>query len=130
MISIREIERQYRFLNEAQLSILLEIHNLVAEISPSATVELRHGGIVYYHADKGGPVSAGICQALVKPDHIRLAFIHGALLPDPDHLLEGKTFPKRYVRITDFNQAPWEALKALIKAHSEFDPLHSDNSPG
>lgn len=122
MISIREIERQYRFLNEEQISILLEIHNLVAEISPSATVELRRDGIVYYHGDKGGPVSAGICQTLVKPDPIRLAFIHGAFLPDPAHLLEGKTFPKRYARITDFDHAPWQALKALIKAHSEFDP--------
>lgn len=122
MITCREVERQFAHLNTDQLNILLEIHNLVASCAPNATVELRRYGIVYYDAARGGPVSAGICQSLVKPDHIRLAFIHGAFLPDPAGLLEGHTFPKRFLRITNYDIAPWEAIRALIQAHSVFDP--------
>jgi hypothetical protein len=122
MISVGEIERNFHFINQDQLAVLLEIHNLVSEISPGASAEIRRYGIVYYDASRGGPVRAGICQSLIKGGHIRLAFIHGAFLPDPYHLLQGETFPKRYVRINEFDTAPWEAMKALIAAHSLLDP--------
>ena len=122
MINCREVEKQFQHLDEDRLNILLEIHNLVAAVSPEATVEMRRYGIIYYDASRGGPVSAGICQALVKPDHVRLAFIHGAFLPDPAGLLEGTTFPKRFMRITGYDTAPWEAIQVLILAHSVLDP--------
>ncbi len=122
MINCREIEQQFKHLDEDRLNILLEIHNLVAAVSPDATVEIRRYGIVYYDAARGGPVTAGICQILVKPDHIRLAFIHGSFLPDPAGLLEGATFPKRFMRLFHYDDAPWDAIQALINAHSVFDP--------
>lgn len=122
MIPIREIEKHFSHLPQDWLNILLEIHNIVAVFSPNAAAEIRRYGIVYYDAARGGPVSAGICQTLLKPDHIRLAFIHGAFLPDPQHMLEGATFPKRYLAIRDFDYAPWDYIQFLIKAHSEFDP--------
>jgi len=122
MIPIREIEKHFSHLPQDWLNILLEIHNIVATVSPNATVEIRCYGIVYYDAARGGPVSAGICQTLLKPDHVRLAFIHGAFLHDPRHMLEGDTFPKRYLTIRDFDSAPWDYIQLLIKAHSEFDP--------
>ena len=122
MITCRELEKQFLHLDEDRLNILLEIHNLVAVVSPEAAVEIRRYGVVYYDVSRGGPVSAGICQSLVKPDHIRLAFIHGAFLPDPRGLLEGATFPKRFMRIFYYDDAPWDAIQALISAHNVFDP--------
>jgi len=122
MLTLSEIESHYAHLPAVQLDILVEIHNLVAEIAPAATERLDRWGITYYHANRGGPVSAGICQTLVKADHVRLAFIHGAFLPDPAGLLEGSTFPKRYVRLSSFENTDWDAVKALIEAHSTFDP--------
>jgi hypothetical protein len=122
MIRSSEIEDHFRHLSSDRLDIILEIHRIVAEISPTAVAEIRPYGIVYYKAERGGPVSAGICQSLIKPDHIRLAFIHGAFLPDPFHLLQGDTFPKRFLKITSFDQAPWDEIHALIKAHHKFDP--------
>jgi len=122
MITCRELERHFQHLDEDRLNILLEIHNLVASVSPEAAVEVRRCGVVYFDASRGGPVSAGICQSLVKPDHIRLAFIHGAFLPDPCGLLEGATFPKRFMRIFYYDDAPWDAIQALISAHNVFDP--------
>ena len=122
MITTHAIEKHFNRLNRDWLDIVLEIHNIVAEYSPNACAEIRRYGIVYYDAARGGPVSAGICQTLLKPDHIRLAFIHGAFLLDPRHLLEGDTFPKRFLPIRDFDSAPWDYIQLLIKAHSEFDP--------
>ncbi len=122
MITCRELEKQFLHLDEDRLNILLEIHNLVAVVSPEAAVEIRRYRVVYYDVSRGGPVSAGICQSLVKPDHIRLAFIHGAFLPDPRGLLEGATFPKRFMRIFYYDDAPWDAIQALKSAHNVFDP--------
>ena len=77
---------------------------------------------MYYYAERGGPVSAGICQILIQPDHIRLAFNHGVNLPDPAQLLEGNRLVKRFLRIASFDQACWDEIRALIQWSSRFDP--------
>ena len=122
MISSRDVEKFFGHLPGDQLDILLEIHRIVMHISPDAVAGIRRYGVIYYNAERGGPVSAGICQSLVKPGRIRLAFIHGAFLPDPDHLLRGETYPKRYFEISSFDSAPWELIHAWIKTHAHFNP--------
>jgi hypothetical protein len=128
MLTIHELETHYRNLDSDRLNIILEIHNIVAELNPSAAVDFHSKGLTYFDPARGGHVSAGICQTIIMPDHIRLAFIHGALLPDPRHLLEGKTFPKRYVRIGSFDSAPWDDIKQLIAASAALDPYTWSNS--
>lgn len=125
MITLNELETRYHYLPAYLLEIVIELRNLVMEIAPDACEDIRPQGLVYYHADRGGPVSAGICQILIQPDHIRLAFNHGRFLPDPAGLLlsEGKRMIKRFTRITSFDAAPWDELKALIHASSRFDPF-------
>ena len=102
--------------------IVRELRNIIAIVAPEATEVTRRNGLVYYDQQRGGPVSAGICQILILPDHIRLAFIHGAFLPDPESLLEGERLYKRFVKISSYDQAPWEALRDLIQSSSRFDP--------
>jgi hypothetical protein len=102
--------------------IVWELRNIVASVAPAATEVARRNGLTYYHQQRGGPVSAGICQIIIRSNHIRLAFIHGAFLPDPESLLEGDRKYKRYVRIDSYEQAPWDALKDLIVSSSCFDP--------
>lgn len=122
MLSIRTIENHFSNLSQDQLSVLIELRNLVGHIAPNATEVLKHNGITYFHADRGGPVSAGICQILTRGDHIELAFIHGAFLPDPAGLLEGHEKAKRYIRLESYENTPWPYLEKLIEAHSRFDP--------
>jgi len=129
MLTVHEVEMLFAYISRDQLDILLEIHNLVAAIAPSAAVEVHRRGLTYFHAERGGHVSAGICQTCVMPDHIRLAFIHGACIPDPKHLLEGKTYPKRFLRIDSFDSAPWDDIRQLIAEHSAFDP-YTYSEPG
>jgi len=123
MLTIHQLEEHFHNLPVHLLEILVELRNLVQQVAPGAAENVRRQGLVYYYPQRGGPVSAGICQILIQPDHIRLAFIHGALLPDPCGLLTGKDrLAKRYTCIRNFESAPWDDLRALIEAHSRFDP--------
>jgi hypothetical protein len=102
--------------------IVLELRNLIASVAPDAA-EVRHlRGFSYFHDEHGGTVSAGICQIIIFDDHVRLAFIHGAFLPDPLGLLMGDAKYKKYIRITSYEKAPWDYLKLMITESSNFDP--------
>jgi len=102
--------------------IVLELRNLIASIAPDAA-EVRHSkGFSYFHEQRGGTVSAGICQIIIFDDHVHLAFIHGAFLSDPLGLLIGDAKYKKYIRITSYDEAPWDYLKLMITESSNFDP--------
>jgi len=103
--------------------IILEIRNLISSAAPDATEEMHSRWLSYYFADRGGPVSAGVCQIILQLDHILLAFIHGAFLEDSHGLLEGSARYKRYIMIYSFADAPWEYIKDLITTSASFDPL-------
>ncbi len=118
----RDIESYLAHLPSELRDIVFELRSIIAAIAPTATETLHRHGFSYYHAERGGPVSAGICQIGLHRDHVRLAFIHGAFLPDPKGLLQGDRQYKRYVKIYSFDQAPWDDLQDLIMASAHFDP--------
>ena len=122
MLSTRQIEQWLQFTPPELRDIVMELRSLVGSLAPNATEVVHRKGLTYYAAERGGPVSAGICQINLQPDHIRLAFIHGAFLPDPKGLLEGVPKYKRYVKVYSYDHAPWDDLKDLIVASSRFDP--------
>ncbi len=124
----RDIEHYLANLAPDLRDIVFELRSLIASIAPAATETIHHHGFSYYYAERGGPVSAGICQIKLHANHIQLAFIHGAFLPDPKGLLRGDRVAKRYVKITSFDQAPWEDLQALIQASAKLDPRTLDSS--
>jgi len=102
--------------------IVFELRNIIATVTPAATEVILWKGISYYFKERGGPISAGICQINVLEDHVRLGFIHGSFLPDPKGLLEGDRKYKRFVRLCSYESAPWDDLRDLIAASSHFDP--------
>jgi hypothetical protein len=122
MISLYLLQKQLDSLPQHQIEIIIEIHNIVASLCPDAVERIDRNGISYYDSARGGPVKAGICQVFFKPDHLRLAFIHGAFLPDPDRLLTGKTYPKRFIALSGYDKIPWESIQRLITFSSQFDP--------
>lgn len=91
-------------------------------LASDATEVVRRGGLSYFHAGRGGIVSAGICQIGIHKEHVRLAFIHGAFLPDPRKLLRDTQKYKRFVEIDSYDNAPWDDLKELVMCASQFDP--------
>ena len=122
MLPLHEVEAFLQHIPGPLQEIVLELRNLIASVAPDAVEVIRWGGLSYFHEGRGGIVSAGICQIGIREDHVRLAFIHGAFIPDPHHLLEGKQKAKRSICIDTYESAPWEYLKALIAASAKFDP--------
>ena len=122
MLSLHQIEIFLQRTPENLQDIVLELRNLISSVTPDAVEVIRWGGLNYFHEGRGGVVSAGICQIGIHKDHIRLAFIHGAFLADPLHILEGTQKAKRYVRLSSFDNAPWDDLRQLIEQSSRFDP--------
>jgi hypothetical protein len=122
MLPSRSLDRFLQQTPPHLQDIVIELRNIIASVAPGATETVLWKGLSYYFKERGGPVSAGVCQIGIHEDHIRLAFIHGAFLPDPKGLLEGDSQYKRFVRIQSYEDAPWEDLKELIAASSHFDP--------
>ena len=120
--SLHEIERFLDRKPDSLKDIVFELRNLVAEIAPQATEKILWGGLSYYDASRGGPVKGGICQIEIHADHVRLSFIHGAFIADPQGLLQGDRKAKRYVRLESYESVPWEVLGKLIQASAAFDP--------
>lgn len=123
MIPLAVLEQHLAHLSREKVEVILEIRNIVAGLCPDAVERLDRKGITYYDANRGGPVRAGICQVFFDEQHLRLAFIHGACLPDPFRLLQGETYPKRWMVLGDYETIPWDAVSALITASANFDPL-------
>jgi len=122
MLAFQAVQQFLRFTPSPLCEIVFEIRNLVAEIAPDAIEEIRHGGLVDYFGESGGPVCSGICGIAIKPDHVRLYFTHGAFLPDRSQLLKGSGKAMRYLVLTCFESAPWDEIGVLIKDHADFDP--------
>ena len=122
MLPIHHIENFLKFTPPHLQEIVLELRNIIFSVAPDSAEVVRWGGLSYFHEGRGGIVSAGICQIGVHEDHIRLAFIHGAFLPDPRKLLLGTQKAKRFIELNSYDNVPWDDLKQLITASSLFDP--------
>jgi hypothetical protein len=122
MIPLAALEEHLKFLPEDMLDCVMEIRDIVERLCPKAVERLDRNGIVYYDANRGGPVKAGICQIFFKQDYLSLEFIHGAFLPDPAHLLHGGNLYKKQVLLGAFTDVPWDEVTELITASARFDP--------
>lgn len=125
MLATSEIERFFANDPPALLEIVLELRNLIFSIAPDTTELIQWKGISYYAANRGGTVSANLCQIHIVDGCVHLGFIHGVRLPDPAHLLQGSAKSKRFVPIADFDTAPWAAIEALLRASSQLDPYQA-----
>jgi hypothetical protein len=122
MLPLHEVETFLQHTPAHLQEIVLELRNIIVSVAPDAVEVVRWGGLSYFHEGRGGIVSAGIAQIGLHENHIRLAFIHGAFISDPRHLLQGTQKAKRFVRIESYESAPWEYFKELIAASAKFDP--------
>lgn len=128
MLSLHEVETFLQRAPAPLQDIVLELRNVIVSVAPDAVEVIRWGGLSYFHGGGGGLISAGICQIGIHRDHVRLEFIHGAFLPEPRGLFEGTQKYKRYIRLTSYEDTPWEYLQQLILEASQFNPRsHSHN---
>ena len=114
MLPIHQIGNFLKYTPPHLQEIVLELRNIIFSAAPDATEIVRWGGLSYFHAGRGGIVSAGICQIGIHKEHVRLAFIHGTFLPDPRKLFRGTQKYKRFIEIDSYDNAPWDDLKELV----------------
>ena len=88
MLPLHEVEAFLQHTPASMQEIVLELRNVIASVASDAVEVVRWGGLSYFHAGRGGIVSAGICQIGIHENYVRLDFIHGAFIADPHHLLE------------------------------------------
>jgi hypothetical protein len=104
--------------------IVKALRALVLAAAGPTTESLLWRSLSYHRPELGGRVKGAVCLITPKSDHVELGFIHGALLPDPGHVLTGVRRSKRVVRVT----APAgvrhdKALHDLIRAAAEIRPV-------
>jgi hypothetical protein len=106
--------------------LVRRLRELIFSISPSAAEHTVWQELSYEKHGEGGAVRAGICQIGVRDGQVRLAFVHGAFLPDPKKLLRGNAKYKRFVPIRSEKDIWAPALRELLQASLAFDP--ADNA--
>ena len=96
----------------------------MAAVAPDVTETVLWEGLAYFNPKVGGPIKGAICQSAILRDHVRLAFVRGAFLPDPKGLLEGKSRSKykRPITLRSFDTAPWSCLRELMASSYRLDP--------
>lgn len=128
-LSSAEVGRFLAFAKPDLKEIVLELRNLVFSLCPHATERILWRGLSYHDAEKGGPVKGAICQIELDQDQVRISFIHGARLHDPEQLLGGERLSKKYLVVKSFEDAPWEAIGKLIEEASALKPSNFGGLP-
>jgi len=100
--------------------LALQLRDFVLATVPQATETIHWKSLSYHDASRGGRVKGAICQIAVRDDRVRLAFIHGARLPDAASILSGEAKEKRYVEIESLYSTERPPLAALIRSAAEF----------
>jgi hypothetical protein len=121
-LSSVEIERFLSFARPEVRDMVLELRSLVSSVCPNATERILWGGLSYHDSAKGGPVKGAICQIELDRNHVRISFIHGARLRDPESMLVGDQLSKRHLPVVYYERAPWDAIRGLIEEAAELDP--------
>src|SRR4030067_1907333 len=87
-------------------ALVFELRNLIAAVSPDVTETVLWDGLAYFNPKMGGPIKGAICQITILRDHVRLAFVRGAFLPDPKGLLErkGRSKHKRHITLRSYDK--------------------------
>jgi hypothetical protein len=104
-----------------QRVLVAELRKVVHRIAPRAEESVVWNCVSYHRPSVGGRVKGAVCQIVVRRGQVRLDFIHGSRLSDPEGLLRGDGVSKRFVPIETLVDARRQALAALIRKSAELD---------
>lgn len=89
--------------------------DLVRKTVPSAEERIHHGA-PWFRVD-----GTWLGYVAVHARHVNLGFRYGALLDDPDGLLEGTGKQMRHVKVSDPDDVPVDALAGLIERAAKLE---------
>ncbi len=90
------------------------LRDVARETVPDAAETLLWGSLSYDMPDVGGRVKGAVCQITANRGEVRLEFIHGVRLRDPERLLRGDRLSKRYVPIRSVGEARRHEIAELV----------------
>ena len=68
MLPIHQIENFLKFAPPQLQEIALELRNIIFSVAPDAAEVVPWGDLSYFHAGRGGIISAGICQIEIRKE--------------------------------------------------------------
>jgi hypothetical protein len=104
--------------------VVLALRSVVRKTVPNAEESVAWGGLSFHRPQVGGRVKGTVCQIVVKGGQVRLDFIHGIRLNDPNGLLEGDRISKRFIPVATSADAERPEIVALIRQAAALDPTH------
>jgi len=108
---------------EGERELALAARSLVLEIAPALSETIAFHSLCYFKADAPyGAIGGNVCLVSVQGGKLELAFLHGASLADPEHLLHGDGKAKRRVAIRSAADLQRPAVADLIRAAVRHDP--------
>jgi hypothetical protein len=106
----RAIDAFVRSQNGAMKETLARLVAIAREAAP------EHGEIAYRGAPSFCIEGEPYCYIVPFSRHVTLGFCHGAALPDPDGLLEGRGKYQRSVKVQVGERLPGAAIERLVAA--------------
>ncbi len=101
--------------------LALALRKVVFKAAQNASEKIAFNSLVYYRAGaKYGAIGGNVCGIGVKDDELHLGFIHGAMLPDPRGILQGKGKAKRHAVVRTMQDVCNNAIAELICASADY----------
>jgi hypothetical protein len=95
--------------------IVAALRKVIRQTVPEAEESFLWGGLSYHRPRVGGRVKGAVCQIGVKKGQVRLDFIHGIRLTDPQQLLQGDRKSKRFIPIATLADVERPQIAELIR---------------
>jgi hypothetical protein len=99
----------------ATARVVEALRAVIRRTAPGTEESVAWGALSFHRPWIGGRVKGAVCQIVVKDGAVRLDFIHGVRLPDPERLLRGDGVSKRHVPIETVAAAKRPAIALLIR---------------
>lgn len=108
-----------------QRPVVDALRKLVRQAAPHTVETVLWRSLFYHRPELGGRIAGAVCLITPGEDGVRIGFIHGAALADPDWQLRGDAKAKRFVPIRKLGEVRRAALRKLIRAAANYDPRQS-----
>lgn len=98
-------------------TIITRLKAIILDIYPESVEVVRMGDNAATYGVGPKKMTEAFCYLMpIKKGYINLGFFYGAMLPDPQNLLEGTGKKMRHVKVHNLEQANSDAVRTLIEA--------------
>jgi hypothetical protein len=100
--------------------LTLALREVVLEEAPAAIESIvKSYAVAIGFSFTGKPLKDGFCHIVTYASHVNLGFNRGALLPDPNRILEGKGKAIRHITINNQSELESPVIRRYLQAAIE-----------